>query len=82
MRLALPRHELRLGLSDDRLLVHRCARHCVPAPLSRLSGSVSCGPCVFKKHDTMLYKGVQSTIPGRGYCFPRSRRLPKIPGYV
>ena len=44
MRLALPRHELRLGLSSDRPLVRRRARarRRVPAPLSRLSGSVSC----------------------------------------
>ena len=36
MRLALPRHELRLGLSGDQPLVRRCSRCRVPAPpLSR-----------------------------------------------
>ena len=44
MRSALLRHELRLGLSGDRLLVRRCARRCVP---SRLSGSVLCVPVCF-----------------------------------
>ena len=46
MRSASLRHELRRGLSGDRLLVRRYVRRCVP---SRLSGPVSCVPVCFIK---------------------------------
>ena len=73
MRSASLRHELRRGLSGDRLLVRRYVRRCVP---SRLSGPVSCVPEKEKK----LYLTPYSTFSWQHNIHRRSEQksAPKL----